>query len=100
MFTGFSREIIPANIEVVHIADEVLLKDLLRNGGITPFINHHFTHHVIEAEQYGADVVLLAQGSMSRVADTIPPAEKVAPILSSPRLAMERVRELLNETAG
>lgn len=209
MFAGLSREILTADVEVVHIADEVLLKDLLRHGGITPFINHHFSHHVIEAEQSGADVVLLtcssiapcvdvaqpmvnipvlrideamvdkalsmgtnigviatastalkplpeyvfkkadlvgknvdvdpvlcdqkaydamlagdmethdrivrdtlkellyrndvvllAQGSMSRVADTIPPAEKVAPILSSPRLALERVRELLAETAG
>jgi hypothetical protein len=45
-------------------------------------------------------VVLLAQGSMSRLADTIPPEEKIVPILSSPRLALERVRDLLDETAG
>jgi hypothetical protein len=49
---------------------------------------------------YRNDVLLLAQGSMARVTDTRPPAEKVAPILSSPRLAMERVLELLNETVG
>jgi Asp/Glu/hydantoin racemase len=42
------------------------------------------------------DVVLLAQASMARVAETIPGEEQTAPILSSPRLALERVRDLLN----
>ena len=209
MFTTLSGEIIPADVEVVHLADEVLLTDLLSHGGITPFINHHFTQHVIEAEQFGADVVLptcssiapcvavaqpmvnipvlrideamvdkaismganigviataptalkpltefvhakaalmgkevsvdpvlcdqqaykamlagdmvahdrivrgtlkelmsrnnvvlLAQGSMSRVVDTIPSEELTVPILSSPRLALEQVRELFSELGG
>lgn len=208
MFTTLSEEIIPADVEVVHLADEVLLTDLLNHGGITPFINHHFTHHVLEAEQFGADVVLLtcssiapcvavaqpmvnipvlrideamvnkaigmgakigviataptalnpltefvhakaaladkevtvdsvmcdqqaykamlagdmethdrivrealkalmsrndvvllAQGSMSRVVDAIPPEELSVPILSSPRLALAQVRDLLDETS-
>jgi Asp/Glu/hydantoin racemase len=41
------------------------------------------------------DVVLLAQASMQRVVDTIPDAEKTAPILASPRLAVEHLREVL-----
>ena len=44
------------------------------------------------------DVVVLAQASMARVADTLP--QEVAggrPIVSSPRLAMERVAERLAE---
>jgi len=73
MFTGLSREIIPADVEVVHIADEVLLRDLLRHGGITPFINHHFSHHVIEAEQFGADVVLLTCSSIAPCVDVAQP---------------------------
>ena len=47
------------------------------------------------------DVVVLAQASMARVADALPP--EVAggrPILSSPRLAMERVAERLAELDG
>jgi Asp/Glu/hydantoin racemase len=40
------------------------------------------------------DVVVLAQASMARVADTLGDASGV-PILSSPRLGMERVAELL-----
>lgn len=47
-----------------------------------------------------SDVVILAQASMARVAATIPEALGQAPILSSPRLAVEHLRaELLAKTA-
>lgn len=42
-----------------------------------------------------AEVVVLAQASMARVVDTLSEDERRTPILSSPRLGMERVRELL-----
>jgi Asp/Glu/hydantoin racemase len=41
------------------------------------------------------DVIILAQASMARVAQGIPAGEQSVPILSSPRLAMERVRTVL-----
>ncbi len=41
------------------------------------------------------DVVILAQASMARVAQTIPAEEQRVPVLSSPRLAMQHVRELM-----
>jgi hypothetical protein len=41
------------------------------------------------------DVVLLAQGSMARVVDTIPPGDRLVPILSNTRLAVERLRDVL-----
>lgn len=41
------------------------------------------------------DVVVLAQASMARVLDVIPEVERRVPILSSPHLALERVRQLL-----
>jgi Asp/Glu/hydantoin racemase len=41
------------------------------------------------------DVILLAQASMQRVADTIPAAEQTVPILASPRLAVEHLRDVL-----
>jgi Asp/Glu/hydantoin racemase len=43
------------------------------------------------------DVVLLAQASMARVADQLKPEEMKAPVLSSPRLAMEKLKGLLLE---
>lgn len=37
------------------------------------------------------DVIVLAQASMARVVDALPPAERRVPILSSPRLAVEQL---------
>ena len=45
----------------------------------------------------GVDVVVLAQASMARVADTL--GETAVPILSSPRLGMRRVAELVTQLA-
>jgi Asp/Glu/hydantoin racemase len=42
-----------------------------------------------------ADVVVLAQASMARVVDSLTDDERSTPILSSPRLGMERVAGLL-----
>ena len=42
-----------------------------------------------------ADVVVLAQASMARVVDTLTEDERRTPILSSPRLGMERMRDIL-----
>ena len=41
------------------------------------------------------DVIVLAQASMARVVDRLPPEALTAPVLSSPALAMEYVRERL-----
>jgi len=41
------------------------------------------------------DVIVLAQASMARVADQLPPEALTAPVLSSPALAMDYVRERL-----
>jgi Asp/Glu/hydantoin racemase len=41
------------------------------------------------------DVVVLAQASMARVADTLPEEDRRVPILSSPRSAVERARTVL-----
>ena len=41
------------------------------------------------------DVVVLAQASMARVADALPQEEVKVPILSSPRLGLQRARQVL-----
>ena len=43
-----------------------------------------------------ADAIVLAQASMARVVETLTAAERRTPILSSPRLGVERVRALLS----
>jgi Asp/Glu/hydantoin racemase len=42
------------------------------------------------------DVVVLAQASMARVAELLPSGERRVPILTSPRLAVERLARLLD----
>lgn len=39
------------------------------------------------------DVIVLAQASMARVLDTIPESERSVPILSSPHLALEQIKQ-------
>jgi Asp/Glu/hydantoin racemase len=46
--------------------------------------------------QQAVDVVVLAQASMARVADQLSPSERSVPILTSPRLAIERLVTVLD----
>jgi Asp/Glu/hydantoin racemase len=41
------------------------------------------------------DVIVLAQASMARVVETMPPSAREVPILTSPRLAVEHLRAVL-----
>jgi len=45
------------------------------------------------------DVVVLAQASMARIVDALPEEERPVPVLTSPRLGMGRVAELLKSAA-
>jgi Asp/Glu/hydantoin racemase len=68
--------------------DELLAGNLARHDQIVA----EYLRRAMEA----ADVVVLAQASMARVADALPAAEKRVPILTSPRLGIERTREVIN----
>lgn len=46
------------------------------------------------------DVVVLAQASMARIAEALPAAEQTVPVLSSPRLGMQRVAQLVARPAA
>jgi hypothetical protein len=41
------------------------------------------------------EVILLAQASMKRIADALEEKERMVPVLSSPRLAVERLAKIL-----
>lgn len=205
LFDDLAGDILPADVQVVHIVDGLLLKAVLEQGGLSPFLFRRVADHIIAAEESGAnaamltcssiapcveavrpmvnipvlridepmvdralslgtrigvaatapttlkpileliyvraelankrvsadpvmcqgayaamfagdmethdrivldtlrelasrnDVVVLAQASMARIADMVPPEEQVAPILSTPRLAIERVRDVMSE---
>ena len=46
------------------------------------------------------DVVVLAQATTAAVLDAWPEAERAVPVLSSPRLALARVRLMFEDDAG
>ena len=42
-----------------------------------------------------SDVIVLSQASMARVAEALPASQRRVPILSSPRLAVEKLAEVV-----
>jgi hypothetical protein len=56
LFNDLSKELLPG-VEVLHIADEMLLKVVLAQGGLSPFIFQRVSDHVVAAERAGATAV-------------------------------------------
>jgi Asp/Glu/hydantoin racemase len=97
-----TRQLLEAQAEVA--AKEIEVELVLVENALSALLSGDGTTHdnlvkkaVLElADQ--VDVVVLAQASMARVLDVIPEAKRPVPILSSPHLALERVRKLLETT--
>lgn len=69
LFGDLSKELLPDDVEVFHIADELLLKVVLAQGGLSPFIFRRVAEHVIAAEEGGASVIQLTCSSISPCVD-------------------------------
>jgi Asp/Glu/hydantoin racemase len=72
MFNDLSKELLPG-VEVFHIADEMLLKVVLAQGGLSPFIFQRVSDHVIAAEHAGATAVQCTCSSISPCVDASRP---------------------------
>lgn len=83
LFADLSRELLPADVEVFHIADEMLLKLVLAQGGLSPFIFRRVAEHVVAAEAAGADLIQLTCSSIS------PCAEAARPMVGVPVLKID-----------
>ncbi len=77
LFSALAQEILPPEVEVLHIADEILLKVVLGQGGLSPFIFQRVAEHVVACERAGAVAVQLTCSSISPCAD---PAARLASI--------------------
>lgn len=73
LFNQLSKEILPPDVEVFHIADEMLLKLALAQGGLSPFIYRRVADHVSAAEAFGASLVQFTCSSISPCADASRP---------------------------
>ncbi len=73
LFTNLSKELLPADLEVIHIADELLLKSVLAQGGLSPLIHRRVAEHAIAAEEAGAAAFQCTCSSISPCVDTVRP---------------------------
>jgi len=73
LFTDLSKELLPVDIEVIHIADELLLKGIQTQGGVSPAIIRRVAEHAIAAEQAGAVVFQCTCSSISPCVDSVRP---------------------------
>jgi Asp/Glu/hydantoin racemase len=83
LFNDLSKEIFPGEVEVFHIADELLLKVVLAQGGLSPFIFRRVAEHVVAAVEGGAALVQVTCSSIS------PCVEAARPFVSVPVLKID-----------
>ena len=72
LFNDLQKELMP-DVEVLHIADEMLLKVVLAQGGLSPFIFQRVAEHVVAAERAGATAVQCTCSSISPCVDASRP---------------------------
>ena len=85
------------SIQVELVLVENALPALMKGDGVT----HDRSVKKAVMDLMGrADVVVLAQASMARVLDVIPEGERRVPVLSSPHLALGRLKDLLDPCTG
>jgi Asp/Glu/hydantoin racemase len=83
LFNNLSKELLPAGTEVFHIADEMLLKTVMAQGGLSPFIYQRVAENVVSAERAGASIVQCTCSSIS------PCVEAVRPLAAIPVLKID-----------
>jgi Asp/Glu/hydantoin racemase len=83
LFNELSRELLPPGTEIFHIADELLLKTVMAQGGLSPFIYQRVAEDVVAAERAGATVVQCTCSSIS------PCVEAVRPLAGIPVLKID-----------
>lgn len=71
-FRDLSKQVLP-EMEVAHLVDETLLKEILAAGVPTPRIRRQVLHLVSSAEDWGAELVIVTCSSVSQVVDQVQP---------------------------
>ncbi|HOK67799.1 MAG TPA: aspartate/glutamate racemase family protein [Anaerohalosphaeraceae bacterium] len=68
VFNDLCRRLLP-DIETVHMVDEGLLKDILREGCLTKPTARRLVGHILSAEQAGTDAILVTCSSLGKAAE-------------------------------
>ena len=69
VFAQLCKDKLPG-VEVFNIADDSLIKDVIRRGELTPHTARRVTEHVASAEAAGADYILVTCSSIGRAVET------------------------------
>lgn len=92
-FSDLARELFPPGVEVLHVADEILLKVVLEQGGLSPFIHRRVAEHIIAAEAAGASLVQVTCSSISPCVETSRPMVAI-PVLKIDEPMVEKALSL------
>jgi Asp/Glu/hydantoin racemase len=79
VFAQLCKEKLP-NVDVFNIADDSLIKDVIRRGELTPQTARRVIQHVASAEEAGADFILVTCSSIGCAVETAAGQAKV-PVL-------------------
>lgn len=93
LFGGLGRELLPADTEVWHVLDEILLRVVLAQGGLSPFLHERVVTHAVAAEEAGATAVQLTCSSISPCAETAQARVRI-PVLKVDEPMVDRALEL------
>ena len=64
-FNELSKELLPGDVEILHIADEMLARLVIAQGRLTPFIYRRVAAHVAAASEAGGVLVQATCSSIS-----------------------------------
>ncbi len=93
LFNNLSKELLPAGTEVFHVADEMLLKTVMAQGGLSPFIYQRVAENVVAAERAGASIVQCTCSSISPCVEAIRPLAGI-PVLKIDDAMIEKALSL------
>lgn len=68
VFSELCRELLPG-IEAIHMVDESLLKDILKDGCLTKPTARRVVSHILSADQAGTDAVLVTCSSIGKATE-------------------------------
>jgi Asp/Glu/hydantoin racemase len=97
VFNELASELLPG-VEVIHLVDEGLLKDILASGQLTPSMARRFGLLASFAEESGAEVVMLTCSSLAPLVDEAKDMVKVPLLKVDEAMADKAVK--LGERVG
>jgi Asp/Glu/hydantoin racemase len=93
LFGRLSHDLLPRDVEIWHVTDEILLNVALAQGGLSPFLHDRIVSHAVAAEQAGATAVQLTCSSVSPCADSAQVRVRI-PVLKVDEPMIDRALQL------